>query len=98
MIRIFKTGLSSSSDSPEVLTAELGQQTSPGRRGFGPKSSGHRSPGGGASVPLNKRLTLPFLAFVAVLAAGLLFLMPGGLLHAQDTADAFYHDENDEGR
>ena len=84
MIRIFKTSLSSSSDSPEVLTAELGQQTSPGRRGFGPKSSGHRSPGGGASILSNKRLTLPFLALVAVLAAGLLFLMPGGLLQAQD--------------
>ena len=85
MIRIFKTGLSSSSDSPEGLTAELGQQTSPGRRGFGPKSSGHRSPGGGASILANKRLTLPFLAFVAVLAAGLLFLLPGGLLQAQDS-------------
>ena len=84
MIRIFKTGLSSSSDSPEILTAELGQQASPGRRGFGPKSSGHRSPGGGASILANKRLTLPFLAFVAVLAAGLLFLMPGGLLQAQN--------------
>ncbi len=84
IIRIFKTGLSSSSDSPEVLTAELGQQTSPGRRGFGPKSSGHRSPGGGASIFSNKRLTLPFLALVAVFAAGLLFLLPGGLLQAQD--------------
>ena len=84
MIRIFKKSLSSSSDSPEVLTAELGQQASPGRRGFGPKSSGHRPPGGGASILANKRLTLPFLALVAVLAAGLLFLMPGGLLQAQD--------------
>ena len=90
MIRIFKTGLSSSSDSPEVLTAELGQQTSPGRRGFGPKSSGHRSPGGGASILANKRLTLPFLAFVAVLAAGLLFLLPGGLLQAQDSVTIEY--------
>ena len=93
MIRIFKTSLSSSSDSPEGLTTELGQQTSPGRRGFGPKSSGHRSPGGGASILANKRLTLPFLAFVAVLTAGLLFLMPGGLLQAQ-SADPIEHPEN----
>ena len=83
MIRIFKTSLSSSSDSPEVLTAELGQQTSSGRRGLGPKSSGHRSPGGGASLLLNKRLTLPFLAFVAVLAATL-----GVLLAAQSAVSA----------
>ena len=90
MIRIFKTSLSSSSDSPEGSTAELGQQTSPGRRGFGPKSSGHRSPGGGASILANKRFTLPFLALVAVLAAGLLFLMPGGLLQAQDSTTIEY--------
>ena len=90
MIRIFKTSLSSSSDSPEVLTAELGQQTSPGRRGIGRKSSGHRSPGGGASLLSNKRLTLPFLALLAVLAAGLLFLMPGGLLQAQDSSTIEY--------
>ena len=96
MIRIFKTGLSSSSDSPEVLTAELGQQTSPGRRGFGPKSSGHRSPGGGASILANKRLTLPFLALVAVLAAGLLFLMPGGPLQAQDGGSGAGCEENAE--
>ena len=96
MIRIFKTSLSSSSDSPEVLTAESGQQTSPGRRGLGPKSSGHRSPGGGASLLSNKRLTLPFLAFVAVLAAGLLFLMPDGLLQAQETAESITFYENSE--
>ena len=94
MIRIFKTSLSSSSDSPEGLTTELGQQTSPGRRGFGPKSSGHRSPGGGASILANKRLTLPFLAFVAVLAAGLLFLLPGGLLQAQEAMTELEYAEN----
>ena len=94
MIRIFKTCLSSSSDSPEGLTTELGQQTSPGRRGFGPKSSGHRSPGGGASILANKRLTLPFLALVAVLAAGLLFLLPGGLLQAQEAMTELDYAEN----
>ena len=83
MIRIFKTSLSaSSSDSPEVLTAESGQQAPPGRRGAGPKSPGRRSPGGGASLLSGKRLALPFLALVAVLAASLLFLLPGGPLHA----------------
>ena len=97
MIRIFKTSLSSSSDSPEVLTTELGQQTSRGRRGFGPKSSGHRSPGGGASILANKRLTLPFLAFVVVLAAGLLFLMPGGLLQAQQSVTSVDYPENGKG-
>ena len=97
MIRIFKTSLSSSSDSPEGLTAELGQQASPGRRGFGPKSSGHRSPGGGASLLSNKRLTLPFLAFVAVLAAGLLFLMPGSLLQAQQNVYAVDYVEEGKG-
>ena len=97
MIRIFKTSLSSSSDSPEVLTAELGQQTSPGRRGFGPKSSGHRSPGGGASILANKRLTLPFLALLAVLTAGLLFLLPGGLLQAQEAMTELEYAENDTG-
>ena len=95
MIRIFKTSLSSSSDSPEGLTTELGQQTSPGRRGFGPKSSGHRSPGGGASVLANKRLTLPFLALLAVLTAGLLFLLPGGPLHAQEAMTELEYAEND---
>ena len=94
MIRIFKTGLSSSSDSPEGLTAELGQQTSPGRRGFGPKSSGHRSPGGGASILANKRFTLPFLALLAVLTAGLLFLLPGGPLHAQEATTELEYAEN----
>ena len=90
MIRIFNTSLSSPSDSPGGLTTELGQQTSPGRRGFGPKSSGHRSPGGGASILANKRLTLPFLALLAVLTAGLLFLLPGGLLQAQDDGTIEY--------
>ena len=97
MIRIFKTSLSSSSDSPEVLTAESGQQTSPGRRGFSAKALGHRSTGGGASLLSNKRLTLPFLALLVVMAAGLLFLMPGGPLHAQQTAETYYHHENDMG-
>ena len=96
MIRIFKTSLFSPLDSPEVLTAESGQQTSPGRRGIGRKSPGRRSPGGGASLLSNKRLTLPFLAVVAVLAAGLLFLMPGGLLQAQENAPIMYAENGED--
>ena len=55
----------------------------------------HPSPGGAASLSpfLNKRFTLPFLALLAVLTAGLLFLLPGGLLQAQ-SADPIEHPEN----
>ena len=51
-----------------------------------PSSLGSHSTGGGAasSLLLNKRFTLPFLAVLAALAVGLLFLLPGGLLHAQN--------------
>ena len=53
-----------------------------------PSSLGSHSTGGGgaSSLLLNKRLTLPFLAVVAALAVGLLFLLPGGLLQAQETS------------
>ena len=48
----------------------------------------HPSPGGAASIPpyLNRRLALPILAILALLAASLLFLLPGGPLQAQDDA------------
>ena len=50
-----------------------------------PSSLGsHSASGGAAASPLlNKRFTLPFLAVLAALALGLLFLLPGGLLQAQ---------------
>ena len=50
-----------------------------------PSSLGSHSASGGvaASPLLNKRFTLPFLAVLAALALGLLFLLPGGLLQAQ---------------
>ena len=59
--------------------------------------SGHQSLGGIAASPaslINKRFTLPFLALLAVLTAGLLFLLPGGLLQAQDGDDRLNYAEN----
>ena len=58
--------------------------------------SGPPSPRGGAasSLLLNKRFTLPFLALLAVLTAGLLFLLPGGPLHAQEAMTELEYAEN----
>ena len=80
---------------PPGLAAKTAERTSLGHRfqralagGPNRRSPGlHSPPGGGsaaASLLLNKRFTLPFLALLAVLTAGLLFLLPGGPLHAQD--------------
>ena len=57
----------------------------------------HPSPGGAASLSpfLNRRLALPILALLALLAASLLFLLPGGPLHAQEAA--ILYPENDTG-
>ena len=64
--------------------------------GHGRMRSGPPSPHGGAasSLLLNKRFTLPFLALLAVLTAGLLFLLPGGLLHAQEGMTELEYAEN----
>ena len=45
----------------------------------------HSPPGGAASTSLlaNRRLSFPILALLALLAAGLMFLLPGGPLQAQ---------------
>ena len=45
-------------------------------------------PGGAASTSLlaNRRLAFPILALLALLTASLLFLLPGGPLHAQEAA------------
>ena len=58
---------------PRLLGSGSGQQalSSPG------------SSSGGASLLLRKRLTPTFLVLLAALVAGLLFLLPGGLLQAQ---------------
>ena len=55
----------------------------------------HPSPGGVASLSpfLNRRLALPILAILALLAASLLFLLPGGPAWAQD-ADTIEYAEN----
>ena len=51
--------------------------------GHGRMRSGHQSPAG-SLTSLCKHPTPAILVFLAVLALGLLFLMPGGLLHAQN--------------
>ena len=52
----------------------------------------HPSPGGAAPLPpfLNRRLALPILAILALLAASLLFLLPGGLAHGQNDGPIEY--------
>ena len=55
--------------------------------GSGSRQQTLSSPGsssGGASLFLKKRLTPTFLVLLAALVAGLLFLLPGGLLQAQN--------------
>ena len=58
----------------------------------------HPPPGGATSASLstNRRFAFPIFAFLAVLAVGLLFLLPGGLLQAQDS-DAIPYPENGTG-
>ena len=68
--------------------------------GHGRMRSGHQSLGGIAASPaslINKRFTLPFLALLAALAMGLLFLLPGGLLQAQSAEQFFTYPENGDG-
>ena len=63
------------------------------------RSSGPHSPSGGAASPaifLNKHLSITIIALLAALTLGLLFLMPGGPLHAQD-ADSIMFPENGDG-
>ena len=76
-----------------VPAPEQVEQASPGRHllgvllnGPGRIRSGHQShPGGLASQSLfRRRHAFPILALLAALAFGLLFLLPGGILNAQD--------------
>ena len=70
----------------------------PGALTKGPdrKFPGLHPPLGGATSPslsTNRRFAFPILAFLAVLAVGLLFLLfllPGGLLQAQDDGPIMY--------
>ena len=63
-----------------------------------PSSLGSYSAGGSvaASILLKKRLTLPFLAFLAALALGLMFMLPGGLLQAQDSTTIEYAENGED--
>ena len=67
----------------------------PGALTKGPdrKFPGLHPPLGGATSPafsLNRRFAFPIVAFLAALAVGLLFLLPGGPLHAQDAGTIEY--------
>ena len=64
------------------------------------KSSGPHSPPGGAaspSLPLNRRLSFPIITLLAALTVGLLFLLPGGPLQAQDADGPIMYAENGTG-
>ena len=83
---------------PPSLAPKTAQRTSLGHRlqraltgGPNRRFPGLHSPPGGTASPsllllLSRRRAFPILALLAVLAAGLLFLMPGGPLQAQDTS------------
>ena len=69
------------------------------------KGPGHKFPGlhpppGGATSPslsTNRRFAFPILALLAALAVGLLFLLPGGPLQAQDANGPMEYAENGTG-
>ena len=74
----------------------------PGALTKGPdrKFPGLHPPLGGAIspfLPTNRRLSFPIITFLAVLALGLLFLMPGGLLQAQSAEQFIDYAENGDG-
>ena len=57
----------------------------------------HPPPGGATSPSLstNRRFAFPILALLAALAVGLLFLLPGGPLQAQESATIEYAENGD---
>ena len=78
------------------LAPGTAKKTSPKRHtlgdllpGHGRMRSGHQSPAG-SLTSLYKHPTPAILVFLAVLALGLLFLLPGGLLQAQDDSPIMY--------
>ena len=91
---------------PPGLATKTAQRTSLGHRFQRALAGGpnrrlpglHPSPGGAASLSpfLNRRLGFPILAILALLAASLLFLLPGGLAHGQEDGPIEYV-ENDTG-
>ena len=90
---------------PLPLATETAQGASRGRRLLRAPRGGsnrrfpglHSLPSGAAPLPpslfLSKRLTFPFLALLALLAVGLLFLLPGGLLQAQEDSAINYPED-----
>ena len=86
--------------SPPSLAPKTAQRTSLGRRfqraltgGPNRRFPGLHSPLGGTtstSLLANRRLAFPIVALLAALAVGLLFLLPGGPLHAQDAGTIDY--------
>ena len=74
----------------------------PGALTKGPdrKFPGLHPPLGGATFPsfsLNRRFAFPIVALLAALAVGLLFLLPGGLVWAQDADGPIMYAENGTG-
>ena len=89
---------------PPGLAPKTAQRTSLGHRLQRALTGGpnrrfpgfHSPPGGAASLSpfLNRRLGFPILAILALLAASLLFLLPGGPLQAQDDGSGAGCEEN----
>ena len=86
-------------NTPPTLGSKGSEKTTEGRHplGFllsGPGAilSGRQSPPGGpdSASRFPRRYTLPFIALLAALTLGLLFLLPGGLLQAQDGGTIMY--------
>ena len=86
-------------NTPPTLGSKGSEKTTEGRHplGFllsGPGAilSGRQSPPGGpdSASRFPRRYTLPFIALLAALTLGLLFLLPGGLLQAQDAGTIEY--------
>ena len=74
----------------------------PGALTKGPDSKfpGLHPPPGGATSPslsTNRRFAFPIFALLAALAVGLLFLLPGGPLHAQEAEQYFTYAEKSTG-
>ena len=90
-------------NTPPTLGSKGSEKTTEGRHplGFllsGPGAilSGRQSPPGGpdSASRFPRRYTLPFIALLAALTLGLLFLLPGGLLQAQDNGPIMYAENN----
>ena len=86
-------------NTPPTLGSKGSEKATEGRHplsGPGAILSGRQSPPGGpdSASRFPRRYTLPFIALLAALTLGLLFLLPGGLLQAQETTTIEY-EEND---